>query len=67
MQYRQDLELETLSAKSELPNKIYQRVFRYWQRDSRYQKPKHLYPNHLDATYNGKIYNEIKQWMNEDG
>ena len=65
--YRDDLELETLSKKSKLPNKIYQHIFNYTQRDSKYNRPKHLYPNHLDAKQNGKIYNEIKKWMETGG
>ncbi|OUV26884.1 MAG: hypothetical protein CBC57_01635 [Euryarchaeota archaeon TMED97] len=67
MQYREDLQLETLSAKSEMPNKLYQWIFNYSKRNSKYQRPKHLYPNHLDSKYNGKIYNEIKQWMETSG
>lgn len=67
MTYRADLELEKLSAQSEMPNEIYQQIFRYPHRDNNYKKPKHLYPNHLDTKYNGKIYNEIKQWMETGG
>jgi len=67
MQYREDLMLEKLSAQSEMPNEIYQEIFRYPHRDNKYKKPKHLYPNHLDTKHNGKVYNEIKKWMETGG
>jgi hypothetical protein len=65
MEVRYDLTLEPLAEQGEMPNEMYQQVFR--GRKQGRLTAKNLWPNHLDTKHNRYFYEQMKEWIETDG
>ena len=61
MEVRYDPTLEPLAKQGEMPNEMYQQVFR--GRKQGRLTAKNLWPNHLEAYF----YEQMKEWIETDG